>query len=192
MPPASSGTVSWLIRVPGNGMKNSPISEASRRAALALSVSAPANSFRSSRPSRTLVSLGGLLRQWALRSELGQQRLAVGELGRVGDLPAGGHDVAEAARGIVDAAGLRCRRRWWRVGVGRRRWRCVGVGRWRWWCVGVGRRRWWCIGVGRRRWWCVGVGRRRWRCVRIGRRRCGSDRPAAGAGCPAVVVCRRG
>ena len=40
-------------------MKNSPISDASRWAAFVLSVSAPANSFRSSRPSRTLVSFGG-------------------------------------------------------------------------------------------------------------------------------------
>ncbi|CQD19121.1 hypothetical protein BN970_04294 [Mycolicibacterium conceptionense] len=40
-------------------MKNSPISEASRTAALALSASAPANSFRSKRPSSTLVSFGG-------------------------------------------------------------------------------------------------------------------------------------
>jgi hypothetical protein len=46
-----------LIRVPANGMKNSPMSEASRTAALALSGSAPANSFISSRPSRMLVSV---------------------------------------------------------------------------------------------------------------------------------------
>src|ERR1700712_1737708 len=39
-------------------MKNSPMSEASRVAALALSALAPANSLRSSRPSSTLVSDG--------------------------------------------------------------------------------------------------------------------------------------
>ena len=124
MPAASSGTVSWLIRVPGKGMKNSPMSEASRWAALVLSVSAPANSFRSSRPSRTLVSFGG----WAagsLRRDLRQQRLSVGQLGGVGHLPSGGHDIAEAAGGVVDAARLGCRRwrRWRRRVRVRRRWR---------------------------------------------------------------------
>nr|CRL68131.1 hypothetical protein CPGR_00748 [Mycolicibacterium malmesburyense] len=59
MPSALSSAVSWLTRVPGNGMKNSPMSEANRWAAFVLSVSAPAKSFRSSRPSRMLVSLGG-------------------------------------------------------------------------------------------------------------------------------------
>ena len=57
MSPACRVPFCWLIRVPGKGMKNSPISEASRTAALLLSCSAPANSFRSSRPSSTLVSL---------------------------------------------------------------------------------------------------------------------------------------
>ena len=59
MSPAVSVVLSWLIRVPGNGMKNSPISEASRVAAFALSASAPANNFMSSLPSSTLVSFGG-------------------------------------------------------------------------------------------------------------------------------------
>jgi hypothetical protein len=59
MPLALSGTVSWLTRVPGNGMKNSPMSDERRWAALVLSASAPANSLRSSRPSSTLVSFGG-------------------------------------------------------------------------------------------------------------------------------------
>jgi hypothetical protein len=40
MPGAFSGAVAWLIRVPGYGMKNSPISDASRVAALVLSASA--------------------------------------------------------------------------------------------------------------------------------------------------------
>jgi hypothetical protein len=49
--------VSWFSRVPGYGMKNSPISDASRAAAFALSGSALAYSFWSSLPSTTRVSL---------------------------------------------------------------------------------------------------------------------------------------
>ena len=101
------------------------MSDASRWAALVLSASAPANSFRSRRPSRTLVSFGG----WAsrFRRDLRQQRLTVGELGGVGHLPARRHHIAEATGGVVDAARLGSRRWRWRVGIGRRR--RVGVGR---------------------------------------------------------------
>ena len=125
-------------------MKNSPISDASRWAALVLSVSAPANSFRSSRPSRTLVSLGGCgpARPRCRRWNLVQQRLAVGKLCRVGHFPARWHHIAEAAGGVSDAARFQRRRRWRRVGVGRRRRRRVGVGRRRWRRVGIGRWRW--------------------------------------------------
>ena len=45
----------------------------------------------------------------ALGRDLGQQRLTVGQLRGVGDLPARGHDVTEATRRVVDAAGLRRR-----------------------------------------------------------------------------------
>jgi hypothetical protein len=37
---AVSGAVAWLIRVPGYGMKNSPMSEPSRTAAFSLPASA--------------------------------------------------------------------------------------------------------------------------------------------------------
>jgi hypothetical protein len=57
MPVAFSGAVDWLIRVPGYGMKNSPMSDASRVAALVLSGSALAYSFWSNLPSTTRVSL---------------------------------------------------------------------------------------------------------------------------------------
>ena len=56
-PLAPSGMVSWFIRVPGYGMKNSPMSEPSRAAALALLASALAYSFWSSRPITMRVSL---------------------------------------------------------------------------------------------------------------------------------------
>ena len=142
------------------------MSDASRWAALVLSVSAPANSFRSSRPSRTLVSLGGCGGSGAPAGAGGrnlvQQRLPVGKLCRVGHFPARWHQIAEAAGGVGDAARLQRRRRWRRVGVGRRRRRRVGVGRRRW-CRSrrLGRRRAIQERVARRR-------RRRRRCRRIG------------------------
>ena len=165
-------------------MKNSPISDASRVAALALSASAPANSFMSSLPSRTLVSLAGcgpcrLLLVLAAaaaascpRAALRQQRLAVGQLPGVGDLPAGGHHVAEAARGVVDPAGFGRGRRWC-VGIrGGARWDrrraagALGSARWRG-RVGIGRRRRRSIRVGR---WTLQERVARGRRIRRGRR----------------------
>jgi hypothetical protein len=54
---ALRAVVSWLIRVPGYGMKNSPMSDASRVAALVSSASALAYSFWSNLPSTARVSL---------------------------------------------------------------------------------------------------------------------------------------
>lgn len=68
---------------------------------------------------------GGLPGNGAGGGLLEQQRLAVAQARSVRDLPTGGHDVAEAARGIGHPAGFGnaqvCRRRWGRVRVSRRR-----------------------------------------------------------------------